>query len=57
MKKFRKKKDMWVQIGEDIKNILSVKKSLLQCENRSKTILKSEKKAGTNDDVVSVTNE
>lgn len=44
MKKFKKKKNMWEKISEDIINILNIRKTALQCENRYKTILKRKKK-------------
>lgn len=48
MKKFKTKKNMWKKIASDIKNILNINRSEVQCENRYKTILKRKKKATGN---------
>lgn len=48
MKKFKTKKVMWKRISSDIKEILNLDKTELQCENRYKTILKRKKKAVDN---------
>lgn len=45
MKQFKTKKTMWEKIAMDLKNILGVFKTSLQCENRYKTIMKRKKKA------------
>ncbi|VEN53811.1 unnamed protein product [Callosobruchus maculatus] len=44
MKKFKTKKNMWLQISKDLSVILNVERSPLQCENRYKTILKRKKR-------------
>lgn len=48
MKKFKTKKIMWDKISQDIKQILNIHRSAIQCENRYKTILKRKKKATDN---------
>ena len=45
MKQFKTKKIMWEKIATDLKNILGVSKTSLQCENQYKTIMKRNKKA------------
>ncbi|KAF5296966.1 hypothetical protein FQR65_LT10118 [Abscondita terminalis] len=43
LKRFKKKKNLWIAIAEDLENILNIKKSASQCENRYKTVLKRKK--------------
>ncbi|XP_031328682.1 uncharacterized protein LOC116182585 [Photinus pyralis] len=43
LRKFKKKKQLWSAISEDIKNILNIQKTAGQCENRYKTVLKRKK--------------
>jgi len=47
-KQFKTKKIMWEKIAMDLKNILGVSKTFLQCENRYKTIMKQKKEAINN---------
>lgn len=44
LKKFKNKKNMWLQISSDMGDV-GYEKTALQCENRYKTILKRKKKA------------
>lgn len=40
MKQFKCKKNMWIQIAEDIKTEINIIRTATQCENQYKTILK-----------------
>ncbi|XP_063235035.1 uncharacterized protein LOC134537953 isoform X2 [Bacillus rossius redtenbacheri] len=57
MKRFRTKKVMWEQIASDIENILSIKRTGIQCQNRFKTIMKRKKLAMTNNSTSGSTRE
>lgn len=43
-KKFKNKKSIWVKISNDLKIILGVERTAIQCENRFKTVLKRKSK-------------
>lgn len=45
MKRFKTKKQMWLQISKDMAEMLNVSKTPTQIENRYKTVLKRKKKA------------
>lgn len=45
LKKFKTKKNMWVKISQDLEEILGVKRTSVQCENRFKTLMKRKKNA------------
>ncbi|XP_011858505.1 PREDICTED: uncharacterized protein LOC105556053 [Vollenhovia emeryi] len=48
MKRFKTKKQMWLQISKDMTEMLNISKTPIQIENRYKTILKRKKKAVEN---------
>lgn len=43
LKRFKKKKNLWVAISEDLRKILDVQKTPVQCENWYKTVMKRKK--------------
>lgn len=45
MKKYKTKKVMWNQIAQDLKEILNIERTGVQCENRYKTVIKRKKKS------------
>jgi len=48
MKMYKTKKVMWNRIAQDIKEILNIERTSVQCENRYKTVIKRKIKSVDN---------
>ncbi|XP_029169629.1 uncharacterized protein LOC114939495 [Nylanderia fulva] len=45
MKRYKTKKAMWNRIAQDLKEILNIERTGVQCKNRYKTVIKRKKKS------------